>query len=86
MPQSGIKQQPIWVRKIEGEQALVRLRKNFEQVTTTDDEGVESTVWKYDEVDVTVRNRPNLIKHIEDNFEAVWYSNPEELAKRVVQE
>ena len=81
MPLSGIKQNPIWVRKIENNKAFVRLRKNFEEVTQTDDECKETKSWKYDEVEVIIPNRPNLVEYIKDNFDIVWYTNPEELAK-----
>ena len=84
MPQSTIKQEPIWVRKIEGNKAHVRLRKDFEQVTTTDDDGNTHTHWQYKEVDVVLANRANLVQFIQENFEAVWYSNPLELSKRVL--
>ena len=83
MPQSTIEKQPIWVRKIEGNQAFVRLRKNF-AVQEMDYDGEKQNIINYDEVEVVIPNRPNLIQHIKDNFELVWYSNPEELAKRVL--
>ena len=84
MPQSTIKQEPIWVRKIEGNQAHVRLRKDFEEVTTTDDEGVTTTHWEYKEVDIVLANRANLVQFIQENFDTVWYSDPLELSKRVL--
>ena len=39
---------------------------------------------EYDETDVVIKNRPNLHKYIADNFDIVWYSNPEELSKLVL--
>ena len=84
MPQSGIKQDPIWVRKIDNNEAYVKLRKNFTEKVGTDDDGNETKVWVYDETDVIIKNRPNLHKYIQDNFDSVWYSNPEELAKKLL--
>ena len=62
----------------------VKNKKDFEQVTTTDDEGNTNTHWEYKEVDVVLANRANLVRFIQDNFEAVWYSDPLELSKRVL--
>ena len=84
MPQSGIKQDAIWVRKIDNNEAHVRLRKNFTEKVITDEEGNESKVWEYDETDVIIKNRPNLHKYIAGNFDTVWYSNPEELSKMML--
>ena len=81
MPLSGIKQDPIWVRKIVNNQAYIRLRKNFNELKEVDDEGKETTTWEYDEVDVIIPNRTNLIEYVKNNFDTVWYTNPEELAK-----
>jgi len=81
VPQSGIKQNPIWVRKIVNNQAYIRLRKNFNELKEVDDEGKETTTWEYDEVDVIIPNRTNLIEYVKNNFDTVWYTNPEELAK-----
>ena len=84
MPQSGIKQDAIWVRKIDNNEAHVSLRKNFTEKVITDEEGNETKVWEYDETDVIIKNRPNLHKYIADNFDTVWYSNPEELSKMML--
>lgn len=84
MPQSGIKQDAIWVRKIDNNEAHVRLRKNFTEKVITDEEGNETKVWEYDETDVIIKNRPNLHKYIAGNFDTVWYSNPEELSKMML--
>lgn len=81
MPLSGIKQDPIWVRKIVNNQAYIRLRKNFNELKEVDDEGKETTIWEYDEIEVIIPNRTNLIEYIKNNFDIVWYTNPEELAK-----
>ena len=86
MPQSGIKQDAIWVRKIDNNEPHVRLRKNFTEKVETDEEGNETKVWEYDETDVIIKNRPNLHKYIADNFDSVWYSNPEELAKKLLEQ
>ena len=84
MPQSGIKQDAIWVRKIDNNEAHVKLRKNFTEKVITDEEGNETKVWEYDETDVIIKNRPDLHKYIADNFDTVWYSNPEELSKMML--
>ena len=86
MPQSGSKQDAIWVRKIDNNEAHVKLRKNFTEKVDTDEEGNETKVWEYDETDVIIKNRPNLHKYIADNFDNVWYSNPEELAKKLLEQ
>ena len=83
MPQSTIKKDPVWVRKIDNNNAHVTLRRNFEQTTETDEEGNEQTFWNYEETDVVIKNRKNLLKYINKNFETVWLSNPEELAKKM---
>jgi hypothetical protein len=82
MPQSAIKQNPIWIRKIENNYAHVVLRKNFVEKTLTDDEGNITTYWEYEETNAIIKNRPNIHQYIEENFDNVWLSNPEELAKR----
>lgn len=84
MPQSGIKQNPIWVRKIENNHAYVTLRKNFTEKVETDDEGNTTSIWVYDETDVIIKSRNDLHQYITDNFDNVWYSNPEELAKKLL--
>lgn len=83
MPQSGKKKDAIWVRKVEGDKALVRLRRNFEEKTQEDEEGNEETYWQFDEADVELKNRGSLRKYIEENFDTVWLMNIEEMAKHV---
>ena len=84
MPQSTIKKDPIWVRKIENNHAYVTLRKNFVEKTETDEQDNTQTFWEYEETEVVIKNRRNLIDYVRDNFDTVWLSNPEELAKRMV--
>ena len=84
MPQSTIKKPSIWVRKIENDHAYLTLRRNYTEKTETDEEGNTQTFWEYEETEVVIKNRRNLIDYVRDNFNTVWLSNPEELAKRMV--
>jgi hypothetical protein len=86
MPSSGTKQEAVWLRKIENNQAHFKLRRNFEEKITIDDEGNETKTWEYEEVDVVIPNRSNVVEWVKGNFDVVWYSNPFEMAKKLLEQ
>lgn len=69
--QSSIYPEKILVRKIELGDAYIKLRNNIVE-KEVENEGVVDTIYEFDEVEVKIANRPNLIQYIENNFSSLF--------------
>lgn len=69
--QSKIRPSDYWIRKIELNNAIIRLRKNIIE-KTVENEGVQENIFEYDEVEVIIPNRRNLETYIVENFDALF--------------
>lgn len=78
--QSSIYPENIWVRKIELGDAYIKLRNNIVE-KEVENEGVIDTIYEFDEVEVKIANRPNLIQYIENNFSSLFEKGIQEEAQ-----
>lgn len=63
----------IWVRYIEGGNAVVRLRDNIAEVADDVVDGQTVNLrYEYDEVEITLANRDKLTEYITKNFKALF--------------
>jgi hypothetical protein len=69
--QRKIRPSDYWIRKIELNNAIIRLRKNIIE-KTVENEGVQENIFEYDEVEVIIPNRRNLETYIVENFDALF--------------
>lgn len=69
--QSKIRPNDYWIRKIELNNAIIRLRRNIEE-KTIEHEGVQESIFEYDEVEITIPNRINLETYIVEHFDELF--------------
>lgn len=69
--QSRIRPNDYWIRKIELNNAIIRLRRNIEE-KTIEHEGVQESIFEYDEVEITIPNRINLEAYIVEHFDELF--------------
>ncbi|WP_214855020.1 hypothetical protein [Exiguobacterium sp. s130] len=69
---STLSPEPVWIRFIDATgEAFVRLRQNV--VLKADDENeLERQYYEWDEVEVTIVDRDNLIGYVQENFDALF--------------
>ena len=72
----------IWIRKNDGKNIYVKLRKNIEEKTREDEEGT-SIYYEYDEVEVVLPKMNKPEEYIEQNFDDIWFQNTTEMAREV---
>lgn len=63
--------EPVWIRCVENGEAKVRLRQNV--VLKADDEKqLERTYYEWDEVELSIVDRDNLLGYVQENFDALF--------------
>ena len=79
--ESKIYPDSIWLRKTETGKAYLRLRDNIEEVERETEDEEKETIYEYDEVEVVVANRQNLMDYVENNFSDLFELGKEQMAK-----
>ena len=70
---SSVIPEQYWIRKQTDKEVFVKLRKNIEEKTREDEQGI-STYYEYDEVEVIVKKRQDIETYITTNFDALFLS------------
>lgn len=72
--------EPVWIRCVENGEAKVRLRQNV-VLKADDEEHLERTYYEWDEVELSIVDRDNLLGYVQENFEALFEHGLAEEAK-----
>lgn len=79
---SAYLQEPIWIRCVEEDgEAKVRIRKNVTQKTVANEETGEGFYYEWDEVEVSLVTRDNLLGYVQENFDVLFEHGLAEEAK-----
>ena len=70
---SSVIPEQCWIRKQTDKEVFVKLRKNVEEKTREDEQGI-STYYEYDEIEVVVQKRQDVETYIQSNFDALFLS------------
>lgn len=68
---SSVSPEPIWIRCVENGEAKVRLRQNV-VLKADDEEKLEHTYYEWDEVELSITDRENLLGYVQENFETLF--------------
>lgn len=75
---SMIRPEPIWIRAItDNQEAQVRLRENIALKAETE-ESIDHAYYEWDEVELSLVDRDNLLGYVQENFEALFAFGIEE--------
>lgn len=72
--------EPVWIRCVENGEAKVRLRQNV-VLKADDEENLERTYYEWDEVELSIVDRENLLGYVQENFDALFEHGLAEEAK-----
>lgn len=72
--------EPVWIRCVENGEAKVRLRQNV-VLKADDEENLEHTYYEWDEVELSIVDRDNLLGYVQENFGALFEYGLAEEAK-----
>lgn len=72
--------EPVWIRCVENGEAKVRLRQNV-VLKADDEENLERTYYEWDEVELSIVDRGNLLGYVQENFDALFEHGLAEEAK-----
>jgi len=72
--------EPVWIRCVENGEAKVRLRQNV-VLKADDEEHLERTYYEWDEVELSIVDRENLLGYVQENFDALFEHGLAEEAK-----
>ncbi|WP_026831457.1 hypothetical protein [Exiguobacterium antarcticum] len=72
--------EPVWIRCVENGEAKVRLRQNV-VLKADDEENLDRTYYEWDEVELSIVDRDNLLGYVQENFEALFEHGLAEEAK-----
>lgn len=72
--------EPVWIRCVENGEAKVRLRQNV-VLKADDEENLERTYYEWDEVELSIVDRDNLLGYVQENFDALFEHGLAEEAK-----
>lgn len=62
----------IQIKNYDNGMAKVLLRRNIIEENITNEDGSTDTIYQYEEVEVELANRNNLVQYIKDNFDVVF--------------
>lgn len=63
--------EPVWIRCVENGEAKVRLRQNV-VLKADGEENLERTYYEWDEVEVSIVDRDNLLGYVQENFDPLF--------------
>ena len=63
--------EPVWIRCVENGEAKVRLRQNV-VLKADDEENLERTYYEWDEVELSIVDRDNLLGYVQENFDELF--------------
>jgi len=72
--------EPVWIRCVENGEAKVRLRQNV-VLKADDEEQLERTYYEWDEVELSIVDRDNLLGYVQENFDILFEHGLVEEAK-----
>lgn len=72
--------EPVWIRCVENGEAKVRLRQNV-VLKADDEENLERIYYEWDEIELSIVDRDNLLGYVQENFDALFEHGLAEEAK-----
>lgn len=75
----------IWIRELENGIRHITLRRNFIEKTVNNN-NIEETQYKFEEIDIYIADRDNIEKYVNDNFDLFFDKDLEVVKQKKIKE